>query len=386
MNKKIVSVLALAAATTLALGAVVAAPANAAKTKTVKLAFQGPLSGPYAGLGADQLPGAIYALALYNAKNPAVKVELVKADSECSGTKGAIVAPGVAADKSIIGVIGTSCSGEGRNSFPAYKAAGLTMVAPSASAVDLTDPKSKSNGFPIFHRVVVNDAIQGPALARWAAVGTASPKYFLVDDQSTYGRPLIITGVTPTAKKLGTVVGSDSVAQGTTDFSSVVSKVKSSGANIVIYGGYDADAGPFFKQLRDGGYKGVLAGGDGVNTSDFVGFAGASAAEGVRLTAGSTPFDTLLTKDQLAEFTKITGVKVPGLYSDTAFTATNVFLQCISQGRTTRAAIQSCVNNSTFTDAAGNKFKFDRYGDPTTAADVGGYVVKNGKIVFEKVA
>jgi branched-chain amino acid transport system substrate-binding protein len=386
MNKKIVSGFAIAAAATLALGAVATAPANASsKKKEVTLAFQGPLSGPYAALGKDQRPGAEYAIALYNAKNPAVKVVMIDADTECSGTKAAAVAPGVASNKKVIGVIGTSCSGEARNSFPAYKSAGLTMVAPSASAVDLTNPKAKSNGFPVFHRVLVNDAVQGPALARWSAKGVTAPKYFLIDDQSTYGEPLIKTGVTPTAKKLGTIVGTDSVAQGTTDFSSVVSKVKNSGANVVVYGGYDADAAPLFKQLRDGGYTGVLAGGDGVLTTEFPGFAGAAAAN-VRLTAGSTPFETILTKDQLANFTKITGVKTPGLYSDTAFAAANVFLQCITEGATTRPAIAKCVNNGNFSQANGDKFRFNRYGDPTVAGAVGGYIVKGGKIEFEAVA
>jgi branched-chain amino acid transport system substrate-binding protein len=385
MNKKIVSGFAIAAAATLALGAVATAPANAATKKVVKLAYMGPLTGSAAALGQDQIPGAIWAIDQYNRTNPKTKIELVKADAQCDGTVAANVAPGVAADKAIIGVIGTACSGEARNSFPAYKAAGLTMVAPSASAVDLTNRKSKSNGFPIFHRVLVNDAIQGPALARWSAKGVTAPKYFLIDDQSTYGEPLIKTGVTPTAKKLGTIVGTDSVAQGTTDFSSVVSKIKNSGANVVVYGGYDADAAPLFKQLRDGGYTGVLAGGDGVLTTEFPGFAG-SAAANVRLTAGSTPFDTILTKDQLANFTKITGVKTPGLYSDTAFAAANVFLQCITDGATSRPAIQRCVSNGTFAQANGDKFKFNRYGDPTVAGAVGGYIVKAGKIEFDAVA
>jgi branched-chain amino acid transport system substrate-binding protein len=314
-----------------------------------------------------------------------VKVTLVKADSQCDGTVAANVAPGVAADKAIIGVIGTSCSGEARNSFPAYKAAGLTMVAPSASAVDLTNRKAKSNGFPVFHRVVANDSLQGPALARYAASGVSNPKYYMIDDQSTYGAPLIKQDTTPTAKKLGTIVGTDSVAQKTADYTSVVAKVKASGANIVIYGGYDSDAGKLFKALRDGGYTGILAGGDGINTSDFVGFAG-SAAEGVRMTAASVPFATLLTAAQLADFAKVTGIKVPGLYAETAWTATNVFLDCIKQGKLTRSAIQACVNNGTFTDAGGAKFKFDRYGDPTTAAAVGGWIVKGGKIVYDKVA
>jgi len=387
MNKKIVSGLAIAAAATLAFGAVATAPANAADKK-IKLAYMGPLTGGAAFLGTDQIPGAIWAIDQYNRTNPKVKIELVKADSQCDPTVAANVAPGVAADKAIIGVIGTACSGEARNSFPAYKAAGLTMVAPSASAVDLTNRKAKSNGFPIFHRVVANDSFQGPALARYAAVGITAPKYYMLDDQSTYGAPLIRENATPTAKKLGTIVGTDNFPDDTKDFTSVVAKVKDSGANIVLFGGYDYTAGPLIKALRDGGYKGVFAGGDGVQTSGFVGLAGGKAiAVGVKMTAADVPFNTLLTAAQLADFTKVTGVKVPGLYAGTAWTAANVFIQCIKEGATNRSAIQKCVNNGTFTDAGGNKFKFDRYGDPTTAAAVGGYIVtKDGETIYDKIA
>jgi branched-chain amino acid transport system substrate-binding protein len=387
MNKKIVSGIAIAAAATLAFGAVATAPANAAAKKSVKLAYMGPLTGGAAFLGQDQIPGAIWAIDQYNRTNPKVKIELVKADSQCDPTVAANVAPGVAADKGIIGVIGTACSGEARNSFPAYKAAGLTMIAPSASAVDLTNRKAKSNGFPVFHRVVANDSFQGPALARYSAVGVTAPKYYMLDDQSTYGSPLIKQDTTPTAKKLGTIVGTDSFPDDTKDFTSVVAKVKASGANIVLFGGYDFTAGPLIKALRDGGYKGVFAGGDGVQTSGFVALAGGKAiAEGVKMTAADVPFATLLTPAQLADFTKVTGVKVPGLYSGTAWTAATAFIQCIKDGATTRPAIQKCVNNSTFTDAGGNKFKFDRYGDPTTASAVGGYIVKDGEIIYDKVA
>jgi len=384
MNKKIVSGLAIAAATTLALGVVASAPANAAAKKSVTLAFQGPLTGGDAQLGQDQIPGAIYAIALYNAKNPAVKVELIKADSQCDGTVAANIAPGVAANKAVIGVIGTSCSGEARNSFPAYRAAGLTMIAPSASAVSLTDPKAPDRGFPIFHRVVAHDGFQAPALARYAAKGVTAPKFYVIDDMTTYGGPLA-KGALPQAKKLGTVVGTDSVAKGTADYTSVASKVKASGANVVIYGGYTTDAAKLFKALRDGGYTGILASGDGTNTSDFPGLAG-KAAEGVRLTAADVPFDKILTPAQLAEFTKITGVKVPGLYSTTAFNATNIFLDCISQGKLTRSAIQLCVNSGSFKGVGGDVIKFNRYGDIIGGAPVGGYLVKNGVIVYDSVA
>jgi len=383
MNKKIVSGFAIAAAATLAFGAVATAPANAAVKKEVTLAFMGPLTGPDAQLGQDQYPGAEWAIALYNAKNPATKVKLIKADSQCDGTVAANIAPGVAANKAVIGVIGTSCSGEARNSFPAYRAGGLTMVAPSASAVSLTDPKAPDRGFPVFHRVVAHDGFQAPALVRYATKGVTSPKIYLVDDQTTYGAGLIKYALPP-AKKIG-VAGTDSVPRGTADWTSVASKVKAAGANVVIYGGYTTEAAKFFKALRDGGYTGILAAGDGVNTSDFPELAG-KAAEGVRLTAADVPFENLLTKDELASFTKITGVKVPGLYSTTAYNAARVFLTCIEQGKLTRPAIQLCVNTGTFKGAGGSSIKFNRYGDIIGGADVGGYLVKNGKIAYDAIA
>ena len=383
MNKKIVSGFAIAAAATLALSAIAVAPASAAAKKEVTLAFQGPLTGPDAQLGQDQFPGAQWAIELYNATNPKTKVKLIKADSQCDGTVAANIAPGVAANKAVIGVIGTSCSGEARNSFPAYRAGGLTMVAPSASAVSLTDPKAPDRGFPVFHRVVAHDGFQAPALVRYATKGVTGPKIYLVDDQTTYGAGLIKYAIAP-AKKLG-VVGTDSVPRGTADWTSVASKVKSAGANVVIYGGYTVEAAKFFKALRDGGYTGILAAGDGVNTSDFPELAG-KAAEGVRLTAADVPFENLLTKDELASFTKITGVKVPGLYSTTAYNAARVFLTCIEQGKLTRSAIQLCVNTSTFKGAGGSSIKFNRYGDIIGGADVGGYLVKNGKIGYDAIA
>ena len=234
MNKKILSGLAVAA---VAFG-IASTPAQAASS--VSIAFQGPLTGDYAQLGMDQLPGAEFAIAKYNATNPAVKIDLVKADSKCDGAEAANVAPGVAANAAIIGVIGTSCSGEARNSIPSYKAAGLAMISPSATAVDLTDPKSATNGLPIFHRVVVNDATQGPALAKYAVDGVKSAAVFVVDDKSPYGEGLAAS-VKAALKKIkgAKLAGSDSVPVPVSDWTSVVSKVKSAKANSVVFTGYD---------------------------------------------------------------------------------------------------------------------------------------------------
>ena len=376
MKKKLIGVVAVGA---VAFG-VATVPANAATSVTI--AFQGPLTGDYAQLGVDQFPGAEYAIAKYNATNPKVKIELIKADSQCDGTQSANIAPGVAANTAVVGVIGTSCSGEARNAIPSYKAAGLTMISPSATAVDLTDPKSATNGIPVFHRVVVNDATQGPALAKYAIDGVKNAAVFIVDDKSPYGVGLA-AAVKAAVKKPAKVAGTDSVPVPVSDWTSVVSKVKAAKANSVVFTGYDADAAKFFKALRDNGYKGVLAGGDGVNTSAFPGLAG-SAAEGVRMTAPDVPFDRLVSKSVLADFTKVTGVKVPGLYVSSTYDAANIFIDCVKKGNTTREKIASCVATGKWKGVGGGQISFDKNGDVKGGAAVGGYTVKKGVIIYAK--
>ena len=383
MKNDLRKVLALTAAGALIAGASAMSTANAAVT-TVSLAFQAPLTGPNALTGQDELTGVKFALSEYAATNPAVKVELVLADDQGDPTVAGSVAPGIASNKKIIGLVGPAYSGATQASLPAYKSAGLPLISPSATRVSLTDRKAPVNGFPIFKRVVANDKFQGPALVRYATKGVSSPKVYLVDDVSAYG-----AGLAAYAKLTITAAmdaGKDSVPQNTSDYTSVVAKVKASGANVVIYCGYAPDAAKFVKALRDGGYTGVFASGDGTLKADFPVNAGKGAAEGARLTAADVPFENVATKDQMEAFTKLTGVKVPGTYVTSSYNATNVFLACIKQGVTTRPGMQNCITNGSFKGIAGDTIKFDRYGDIIGGAAVGAFTIKDGKVAYIGVA
>lgn len=383
MKKSFKKVLAVTAAGALVAGASVLSTANAA-VKSVSLAFQAPLTGPNALTGQDELTGVKFALSEYAATNPAIKVELVLADDQGDPTIAGSLAPGIASNKKIIGLVGPAYSGATQASLPAYKAGGLPLISPSATRVSLTDRKAPVNGFPIFKRVVANDKFQGPALVRYATKGVTSPKVYLVDDVSAYG-----AGLAAYAKLTITAAmdaGKDSVPQNTSDYTSVVAKVKASGANVVIYCGYAPDAAKFVKALRDGGFTGVFASGDGTLKADFPVNAGKSAAEGARLTAADVPFENVATAAQMVAFTKLTGVKVPGTYVTSSYNATNVFLACIKQGVTTRPGMQNCITNGTFTGIAGDTIKFDRYGDIIGGAAVGAFTIKDGKVAYIGVA
>ncbi len=378
MNKKIQRGLAVATAAALAFGVAVTSQANAAG-KTVYLAYQGPLSGGEASTGTDEQNAVKYAIKLFNAANPQFNVQLVSVDDQGDPSEAAKVAPAIGQNTKIIGLVGPAYSGATIASLPYYKAGRLPLISPSATRVSLTDPKNKSDyGQPVFHRVVATDDKQGPALAKFATTGVSSPKVFLFDDQSAYAVPL--AGYVKTALKSLkiTLAGTDSVPSDTKDYSATVAKIKSSGANVVIYTGYYSAAAVFVKQMRaDAALKSVVfAGGDGVFNSQFAVLAG-DAAEGARLTGVAGLADA--SKTVAAAYTKSMGSE-PGVYATESFDAANIFLSGIKAGKLTRNAMLNWVKGGPFTGVGGAKYKFNRNGD-ISEGGFAGFNVTKGELV-----
>ena len=254
------------------------------------------------------------------------------------------------------------------------------MISPSATRVSLTDPKSptaKSDyGRPVFHRVVRTDDKQGPALAKYATKGVDNAKVFIFDDQSSYAVPL--AGYVKAALKGAgaTLVGTDSVPNTTTDFSPTLAKIKSSGANVVIYTGYYSQAAIFVKQLRDSGSKAVFAGGDGVFNQQFAVLAGA-AGEGALLTgvAGLADVDEKIAADFKAKIGTSAGV-----YAVESIDATNILLSGIKAGHRNRLSLLRYVSTYKGEGLAGTSLAFDKNGD-ISEGGFSGFLVTGGKLV-----
>jgi branched-chain amino acid transport system substrate-binding protein len=366
-------VVAFAAALAVAVSSASAiAPASA--NTTLKIAYQGPLTGPEAQTGTDGIRGVKLALKIYNASKPKIKVEVYEGDDQGDDALGKTVGAGIAADPAVVGVL-TAYSGPTIAALPSYKAAGLVIVSPSATRVGLTDPTSTSYGSPVFHRIVSNDALQGPALARVATTGVKDPTVFMVSDQTSYSEGLF----SAVKAALGTALeASDKAAKGTTDFSATISKVRASKANVVIYTGYYADGAKFLKQLRDKNYKGVFAAGDGVLNSEFPKLAGKRQSEGARLTAPIVPLEVASPK-LTADFKKEFGAN-PGVYTTEAFTATNMILEAIKKGKTTRADILAYIKTIKHKNVAGVTISFNEFGDLSGSGLMNSFVVRNGVI------
>jgi len=372
-NKFIASVAALGFATAALFSGATAANA----VTTVTIAYQGPLTGDDAQTGIDQYNAVKYAVKIFNAKNKGFNVKVVGVDDQGSGTESAKVAPGVASNTKIIGLVGPAYSGATINALPYYKQKNLPLISPSATRVSITDPAQGAIAFPVFHRLPPTDAVQGPALYKLAIKGVTAPKVFIVDDQSPYGAGL--TTYMKPAIPAAQLAGTDSAPDTTTDWSATVGRVTTSKANVVIYNGYYAQAATIYRQLRDAGFTGVLAGGDGVLSSGILGLASKTILEGVRLTGGTVPLSDVSTALE-ADFKAKMGV-ASGTYATESIDATNIFLACIKSGVTTRAKMLSCVKSQKGKGIGGLSVAFDKNGD-VAGGVMSGFEIKNGVIKY----
>jgi branched-chain amino acid transport system substrate-binding protein len=261
-------------------------------------------------------------------------------------------------------------SGETRAALPTYLKAGLPVISPSATAEDLP-----SVGKSVFHRVVANDGVQGPAMAQLAK-NQPNAKVFVVDDTTPYGKPLAAV----ISKKLGaTQVGKDSVAKGATNFSSVVAKIKAKGANVVVYAGYYTDASKFVKQLRDNAAtKNVkFISGDGVLDQQYIVLAKKNA-EGTSLTAPYIPMERA-DKALTAVYKKEFGV-APRVYTLEAYNAAGFFLSGVKAGKINSADMLKYIKSTTY-KGVGQTIAFDKDGEPKNKI-MNEFIVKNGQIVY----
>jgi branched-chain amino acid transport system substrate-binding protein len=338
-----------------------------------KIAYFGALTGSSANLGVNIKQGAQLAVDQYNKSHADCKVELKPFDSEGSADKAPGVARQLVTDKDIIGIVGPPFSGESEAANPIFEEAGIPLITPSA-----TRPSLSTKSWKVFHRAVANDSAQGPAAANYIKDVLKAEKVFVADDQSAYG-----AGLADVVKStLGSLVVSTDKTQGDgkqTDFSATVTKVKSSGATVLFYGGYYQNAGLIAKQLAGAGLKVTLVAGDGVNDPGFAENGGNAAVEGNIVTCPCSP-------PSAAKGTFVTDYKAAfnqdaGTYSDVAFDAANIFLKGIEAGNTDKAKLLTYINGVQYEGIA-NTYKFTETGElDTSYLKVWAFKMTDGKPV-----
>jgi branched-chain amino acid transport system substrate-binding protein len=337
----------------------------------LKIGFFGALTGDAANLGQNIKKGAQLAVDQYNAGNPKVKVTLAEYDSQGNPEQAPGLAKKAIDDKQVVGIVGPAFSGESKAADPLFNEAGLVTISPSA-----TNPALAENKWKTFFRVLGNDATQGPAAAKYISDTLKAEKVVIVDDASEYGKGLADLVKADLGAK---VVATDTVQQKQTDFGATVTKIKSSGATAVFFGGYYAESGLLRKQMTDAGLNATMVVGDGSKDEGFITAAGKSA-EGTIMTCPCLPSDKA-GGTFFADYKKAFNAE-PATYGAEGFDSAKIILDAITEGKTSREDVVAYVKAY---DKPGvtKQLKFNEKGEPTEVS-VWAYRVEGGKIVPDK--
>ncbi|CAM5557888.1 branched chain amino acid ABC transporter substrate-binding protein [Streptomyces spiroverticillatus] len=352
----------------------------AAGETTVVIGFDGPLTGDLSALAIGAKNAAQLAVdqANKNKSVPGVKFALKSLDDQGQPGTGQQNATALTGDKQVLGVVGPLNSGVAKSMQMIFETAKLAVVSPATTSPGLTQGDNWAKGtkerrFTTYFRTATTDAVQGPFAAQHMHDTLKLTKVFVVDDKKAYGAGLAATFTDEFKKRGGQVVDTDQINSGEKDFSSVINKIKSSGAQFVYYGGEYPDAGPLTGQLKKAGVKIPLVGGDGIADANFVKLAGGGATGDYCTTVGA-PLEEGAAGKTFAAAYKAAAFKDPyGAYGGYAYDSATTLVEAVKAvvaangGKVpadARAKVTEAVQKVAF-DGVTGKVSFDEFGDTT---------------------
>ncbi len=346
---------------------------------TIKLGVAGPHSGDLASYGLPTVNAAKLVVADFNAKGGVLgkQIELVVEDDVCKPEVATSTATKLVGEDVAV-VLGHICSGATKAALGIYKDSKKVVMSPSATNPALT----QSGDYPNFFRTIAADDAQARLEVDFALDTLKVKKIAVLHDKGDYGKGLAEFAKTfleaePRAK----LVLYEGITPGAVDYSAVVQKIKKSGAEAVIFGGYHPEASKIVTLMRKKKMKTIFISDDGVKDDTFIKVA-KQYAEGVYATGPKDVSKNPLTKEY-TEKHKAEFKSDPGAFFDNAVSATIALLTGIQNaGSTDYDAIVNALHTKAVDTPVGS-IKFDKRGD---AIGVGFavYQVKNGQYMEVK--
>jgi branched-chain amino acid transport system substrate-binding protein len=330
---------------------------SASKTCATSIGMEGPLTGPVASLGQEQLHFAELAVANDNKANH-THISLVQGDTQLEPAVATTVTKQFVSNSKIVAVVGPAGSQEVEAVGPLFARAGMGFISGSA-----TDPTLTTDGKnPTFLRVVSNDNIQGPEDAHYI-INTFKPKaLMIVDDEEAYSTDLVSIMI-PIFQAAGIKIDHESVPQSQTDFSSLVAKITPAETVVVLPWQIAANAQQFGRDMAQEHKKAVIFGTDGLFSPGTFEIAG-SYVSSFGPDIHTIPADASIAAQAQAKWGSF-GTFGPPVYAATHVIDEAIASVCKSGHTPTRANVLAAIRKTNEpTSILGKPISFTKQGDP----------------------
>jgi len=309
-----------------AIGCVDVAPGD-----PIHIAWALTVSGATATLGDDSKGAVEIAIDDRGGQLLGHPIELSGEDTLCNAEGGQAAGTKLAADSTIVGVIGTNCSSEARAAMPLISGAGMVMISPSNTNPDLTNPDHPDH-WPGYLRTAHNDLFQGRVAAEFAFNELGFKTAATIHDGSPYAQSLQQVFADVFTELGGTITSQEAVNVGDTDMKPVLTTIATDSPEIIYFPIFEPEGNLVAQQAKQvsGLEDTTLMGADGLFADTFPEATG-DAAVGMYLSGPYVDPANTVYADFLAKWkTKFGGVPPSGFHAH-AYDATNMLFAAIEK-------------------------------------------------------
>jgi len=328
--------------------------AAAYSQETIKIGLVQPLTGSVAYNGQADLNGSKLAVEERNKAGGVLgkKVELVVEDGQCKPANSVNATEKLIQKDKVVALSGAFCSSATAAIMPVAERYKMPLITGVSSKADLTEKGNK-----YFFRAAETDALLSRAFAKILAndLKLKSVAYVGVNDDwgrggvEEFSNDLSAAGVKTAAKEY--------FDHGVTDFYTLLTKVRASGADAIFVAAETQDGSILVKQIKELGLKMRVFGVGSWATPDFIKLAG-PAAEGIY---AAVPYVSTYESPRNVEFVKnytAAYKEPPGKYGNAGYNALNIMMDAIARaGSTDSEKIREALHKTDYNAPNGN-YKF----------------------------
>ena len=337
------------------------ASASAYAEDTVKIGVIQPLTGSVAYNGTTDVNGIKLALGEINARGGVLgkKVELVIEDGQCKPANSVNAGEKLPQRDKVVALIGAICSSATAAIMPVAQSSKVPLVTGVSSAANLTE---KGNAW--FFRATETDALLAKSFAKILVNQLKLKKVAYIGVNDDFGRG----GVEEFEKQMSalgaTTVMKEYFEHGTSDFYTLLTKLKASGADGAFVAAETQDGSTFVKQKAELGLATKVFGVGSWATADFMQLAG-PASNGIY---AAVPYASTMKTPKNEAFVKAyqDQYKVaPGKYSAAGYNTLNIVVDAIARAQTTDPDKLREALLKTDYEGPNGHFRFDEKGQAT---------------------
>ena len=332
--------------------------ASAGGSDTITIGASLPMTGSVALNGEMILEGIQMAVDECNEAGGIDGKEVVidAQDDQAEPNQAASVANMMSADEKIVAIIGSLKSSCTLAAAPIYEEAGVVALSPDSSSPEVT------NAGEYIFRIKNSDVVLAQTMAK-GAISDGHTKFAILYENNDYGAGVLEQSQIAIEEAGCEIVCTESILTGEqTDFSSIISKIRESGADAILMGVDYNESGLVMKQMKDSGLDLPRYATDGLFTDAFIEVGGEAAD-------GTTVLTSFITSDQsenvqnfIKKYQEKYDGEMPSIFQAEGYDCGKIVIEAIENAGTDRKAIRDYMATMSYQGVTGD-CTFDENGD-----------------------